>query len=438
MRGLILFVILGLLSFSSLAQKKGKAKLIVYGQGEAAMASAVQASNSGVQVLWINPENSFKSVLTEGTEIKRVSSYANIDAGLWAEFLRRSISAREYSDSVFNRAKSHLSPRISMNTFEKMIDSSANLTVLNKTNIKKISKSGKRWNVELSNGDKHKVFAVVDASINAQLRNLVNEKEKLAKAERDTINLIPIQQIYNSEVYRTSLFIDDRERELIVPAAAIIKPYANNFFVLYGPEGVLADLVDTEENVPTRMLYGQALGAVASYCAFFEINYDKINIRTLQGELLAYRARLLPFYDVAFEDVHSGVIQRTALSGLLKGKINDSTDTSGKLIFDVNSHVSSHEIEPIMRSLYTRSQIWFANKSIEQLKLKDLLSLIKFVALKGNELDASVEKGWSQKFNFSGEYDPECFITRRHVAVLIDTYLQPFNIKVDNKGNFVY
>lgn len=437
MRGFSFLLILGLLSFSSFAQKKGKTKLIVYGQGEAAMASAVQASNSGVPVLWINPEASFESVLIEGAEVKQVDSYQNIDAGMWADFLKRSISAKEYTDSIFNRAKSHLTPRISTNTFEKMIDSASNLTVLNGTSVRKISKSGKRWNIELSNGSQHKVFAVVDASSSAQLLGLVNQKEKLTKAT-DTISLVPISQIYTSEVYRTSLFVKDQQEEAIVPAAAVIKPYANNFFFLYGPEGILEDLVETEENVPTKMLYGQALGAVAAYCAFFEINYDKINIRTLQGELFAYRARLLPFHDVAFEDVHSGIIQRTALSGLIRGRMSDSTEMAGKLIFDVNSHVSSHEIEPIMRSLYTRSQIWFADKSIEEMKLKDLLSLIKFVALKGNEMDAEVQKGWTQKFKFSGEYDPECLITRRHVAVLIDTYLQPFNIKVNNKGNFVY
>src|SRR5690606_301385 len=97
------FLFLTLVSFSSLAQKKGKPKLIVYGQGEAAMASAIQASNSGVNTIWINPEESFKSILTEGTETKRLDSYQNIDGGLWAEFLKQSLNAKDYSDSVFNR-----------------------------------------------------------------------------------------------------------------------------------------------------------------------------------------------------------------------------------------------------------------------------------------------------------------------------------------------
>src|SRR5690606_598535 len=94
-----------------------------------ALASAIQASKSGVNVLWINPEGAFKSILTEGQEIKKVDSYKNMDAGIWAEFLALTLNTKTSSDSVFNRAKAHLNPRISLNTFEKMIDSAINLNV---------------------------------------------------------------------------------------------------------------------------------------------------------------------------------------------------------------------------------------------------------------------------------------------------------------------
>jgi len=431
-----LLLFLAFISVSSFAQKKGKPKLIVYGQGEAAMASAVQASNSGVGTIWINPEESFKSILTEGTEIKRLDSYQNIDAGLWAEFLKQSLNAKEYSDSVFARSKAHLNPRISINTFEKMIDSSKNLTVIHKTDIKRIKKSGKkRWEIELSNGDSYKVFAVVDASLQSSLISLIS-KEDIIATKSDSIAPIPVNQLYTSNAYRTSLFVLDAQEEAIIPAAALIKPYADNFFVLYGPNGILKNPKQSIEAVPSKILYGQSLGAIAGYCAFFEIKYDKINIRTLQGELFAFKGRFLPFHDVPFNNVHYGSIQRIGLTGIIQGK--PDTANKNNMIFDIDSHVSSMELEPIMKSFYTRSQIWFADKKIEELKLKDLLSLIKFVALKGNELDATVEKGWKPKFHFSGEYDPECFITRKQAAVLIDTYLQPFNVKINLKGDFVY
>jgi len=435
---IFVFFFLFFFSISSFAQKKGKVKLLIYGQGEAALASAIQASNSGVNTVWVNPEESFKSILTEGTEIKKINSYQNIDAGLWANFLKLTLNSTAYSDSVFNRAKAYLNPRISMNAFEKMIDSSENLNIIYKTEIRKIKKSGKKWKVELSNGDNYNVYAVVDASTNSQLLSFINKNDKPSDPVSDSIPMIPTDQLYGTDIYKTSLLVRDDQTELVVPAISLIRPYADNFFVLYGPNGLLKDLKESIEAVPTRMLYGQTLGAIASYCAFFEVKADKINIRTLQGELLAFKGQMLPFHDIPFEDHYHASIQRIGLTGMIKGKLANVDNGSSKLIFDINSHVSSKELEPTMRRLYTRSQIWFSDKSIDELKLKDLLSLIKFIALKGDELDSTVEKGWTKKFNFSGNYDPECFLTRKQTAVLIDTYLQPFNIKVDEKGNFKY
>lgn len=438
MRRLSLFLFLTLISVSTFAQKKGKPKLIIYGQGEAALASAIQSSNSGVNTIWINPDATFKSALTEGSDIKKVNSYHNIDAGLWAEFLKKSLNTKDYTDSVFQHSKAYLNPRISINTFEKMLDSATNLTVINKVEISKIKKSGKKWQVDLSNGENYKVFAILDASAESKLLSLVSKEDQLPNPQAEPSTLIETDKLYTSDLYRTSLFVADNRVESIVPTSALIKPFADNVFAIYGPKGVVDDIDGSVDNVPTKILYGQALGAIASYCAFFEIKSDKINIRTLQGELMSYKAQPLPFHDVTFEDIHNGSIQRIGLTGLFQGRMSSIDGKANRLIFDVDSHVSSMEIEPTMKSLYTRSQIWFADKKIEDLKLKDLMDMIKFVALKGNELDVAVEKGWTKKFNFAGSYDPECFVTRRQAAVLIDTYLQPFNVKVDLKGSFRY
>ncbi len=430
--------VLLLISSLSFAQKPAKAKLIIYGQGEAALTSAIQASKSGVTTLWINPDAAFSSNLTEGQDIKSINSYQNLDAGLWAEFLKLSLNAKEYSDSVFNYAKVYLSPQISKNTFEKMIDSAENLSVIYNTKIERIKKSGKKWKIDLSNGQKYSVYALVDASKQAKLIPLISEKETLEKKETDSISPINTNQLYNSTAYRTSLMVEDRDgQEWLIPTASLLKPYAENFFVVHGPNGLIQKFNEnTQNDVPTLMLYGQSIGAIASYCAFFETTVDKINIRTLQGELLAFKGQLLPFHDVAFEDVNNSSIQRIGLTGIIQGRLDNEDGKGAKLIFDVDKHVSSMELEPIMHSLYTRSQIWFSDKSIEELKLKDLISLIKFIALKGDELDTQIENGWEKKFHFNGIYDPECLITRKQAAVLIDNYLQPFSIKVNKVGSF--
>lgn|SRR5690606_2716185 len=428
---LICFLLLSMMLF---AQRKSKPQLIVYGQGEAAFGAAVQSASSGVQTLWVNPENSFESMLTQGTDIKKVTSYQNLDGGLWGEFLKSTINASYYTDSVFNRAKRHLNPRVSLNAFEKIIDSASNLTVLYSTDVKEVKRSRKDWTVELNNGSSYKVFALVDASEGAKTLSLIDPDEKIQDTASGT-SFISTSEIYESTTYKTSLMIyDGSETESVVPSSVLTMPYAKNLFIVFDPENPHRPQSSSVEDVPRLMLLGQAIGATAGYCAFFETDYDKINIRTLQGELLAFKAQLIPFHDIAFEDVHNTNIQHIGLSGILQGKRGEE----GEFIFDPDGYVSTKEIEAVMRSIYTRSQIWFNQHSSDQLKVNEVIDLIKFIALKGNEIDRAIENGWSSRFKFNGSFGSENLITRRQFAVLVDTYLQPFTVKINKEGKFVY
>lgn len=423
-----------LLFFSTLAhsQKRSKPKLIVFGQGEMALAAAVQASKSGVSTLWLNPASTFSSKLTEGNDPKSVNSDIHPDAGLWAEFLRLSVNAVGYTDSIFNRAKTHISPRIAINTFNKMLDSATNLTVLYNSGIREIKRSGKkRWQVKLTTGETYKVYSILDASTERTLTPLVEVDEQASKTD----GFIKAEDLYNSQLFKTSVWAGTHEgAKGVAPAALLIKPYAYNFFIAYNQNELLNDFKADANSVPLLMTYGQSMGATAAYCAFFETEAKEINIRTLQGELMTFNGRLLPFRDIRFEDIHRGQIERIGLTGIIKADVGEN----GSLIFNPDSLVSTQEIESVMRSIYTRSQIWFRENSFEQMRLKDLLSLIKFVALKGDELDKSVENGWRNRFNFSSKYDPECFVTRRQTAVLIDSFLSPFGVKIDRTGSFRY
>lgn len=416
------------------AQRKDKPQLVVYGQGEVAFGAAVQSAKSGVQTLWVNPKGSFESELTQGADIKKVTSYQSLDGGLWGEFLKATINASHYTDSVFNRAKRHLNPRVSMNAFEKIIDSTQNLTILYNSSIEEVKRSRKNWTIDLSNGSSYKVFAVVDASKDAELIPLIELEEKIKDRALHS-SLIGTNDIYESTAYKTSLMIDDRgENESLIPSSIIITPYAKNLFIAFDPDRAAPSLGSSVEDVPRLLLFGQAMGAAAGYCAFFETDYDKINIRTLQGELLAFKAQLIPFHDIAFEDVHNTHIQHIGLSGILEGV----TNAEGKFIFNAEGFVSTKEIEAVMRSIYTRSQIWFNQHSSDQLKVKEVIDLIKFIALKGDEIDRAIENGWNTRFKFSGSFDSETPINRRQFAVLVDTYLQPFTVKVNKEGKFVY
>lgn len=434
-RKYIVLTVLILFAMGAFAQKTAKPQLLVYGQGEVAFGAAVQAAKSGVQTLWVNPAAHFESMLTQGTDVKQVTAYQNLDGGLWGEFLKSTINASNYTDSVFKRAKSHLSPRLSQNAFERIIDSAKNLTVVYSTTVRSLKRSRKDWTIELSNGVKHKVFAVVDASADAPILALVEEEDRIADSVKLDLKPIPAQELYQSTTYKTSLMINDRgEGESIIPSSFLISPYANNLFGVYHSVSLMGKSPLTINDVPRLMLLGQALGATAGYCAFFERDYNKINLRTLQGELLAFKALLMPFHDIAFEDVHNVYIQHIGLAGILKGE----TSGEGEFIFNPDAPVSTAEIEEVMRNIYTRSQIWFNQHSSDQLKVSEVIDLIKFIALKGDEIDRAVESRWNSRFHFKSTFNADASITRREFAVLVDTYLQPFTVKVNKDGKFVY
>jgi len=429
MRNYLLIFFLVFFSSSAFGQKKAKPKLLVYGQGELAFAAAIQASASGVSTLWVIPDESVRTAL-EQEVVSEPPLKSALGKGGWAEFLRASQNATEMNDSVLHRAASLLNPQLVRTTLSRMIDSSKNLQVRYNSGIRKVKQSGKRWKITLNDGSSHKVYAAVDAAREPVLLPLIKEADRAADTTKGESGLVALDSIYKSMVYKTSLAVLEQESKWLVPSASLIRPQARNLFSVYADGSPVSGFAN---QIPEAFIVGQVFGAAAAYCAFFETESDKINIRTLQGELLAFKMELIPFADIRSDDRHYQAIQRLGMTGILQGRL----DSAG-LMFGTDRHVSSEEIRPVIESLYTRSQIWFRDKSIEELRLTDLLDLIKFIALKGNELNTEVERGWHSRFNFTGNYDPECLVGRRQVAVLLDHYLKPFQVTVQKDGSFRY
>lgn len=410
----------------------GKKQVLIYGNSEACWAAAVQSSRSGVNTLWITDTKSVGKRF-EGMGNIQITNNKGLDAGLWAEVLQKVSGAKTLNDSALNRAKHHLNPQLVQNAFSTFIDSASNLTVVDNVQVNKIKKSGDRWKVYLSTNQRLKVNAIIDGSADSLLTKLL-EREDRSDSYAETTASIP-KDMYENTLFRTGLIVTDKTgRPSQIPASAFLNTPAINFFVISQYDW-LNSIENANQDIALIIQSGQAIGATAAYCAFFKTTTEKINIRMLQGELMAYYGRLVPFQDIPIEDVHFGAVQRIGATGVLHGEYTQHGD-SIKFYFNPGKLVSSKEIEPIMLQLYTRSQLWFKEKDIDSLRLKDLLDLIKFTALKGDEVNADVEREWNSRFKFAGVYDLECYLTRRQVAVLIDYYLKPFHVKVDEKGKF--
>src|SRR5690606_21760574 len=134
-------------------------------------------------------------------------------------------------------AKTHISPRIAINTFDKMLDSATNLTVLYNTGIREIKKSGKkRWQVKFTTGETYKVYSILHTSTERTLTSFVEADEQTTK----TTGFIPAKDLYNSQLFKTSVWAGTHEgAEGVAPAALLIKPYAYNFFIAYNQNELL-------------------------------------------------------------------------------------------------------------------------------------------------------------------------------------------------------
>ena len=431
MKFIAIFLIIAF-SSSAFAQVK-KSQVLVYGDNEIAWAAAVQSARSGVNTLWIRKEKKIGIHFSEDKDLT-ITVNDGLDAGLWAELLGKTRGSSTPNDSLSMMAKQNINAQVARNIVYGISDSLKNLNQIFNTEVRSIKKSGKQWRIQLSNNLSLKVSAIVDASEDASLLSLIKPSDLKTESKNQEI-VINASQLYKNTTYRTSIMTFSINHDaIVIPTTVLLNSIvAENFFVVREYPWLTKENNRDVNSLPFFIESGQAIGAAAAYCAFFKTTTDKIDIRTLQGELLAYHGQLIPFQDIKIDDPNFSSIQRIGATGLLKGiNNNDSFE------FSPDQRVSSKEIEPIILALYTRSQIWFNNKNIEEVTLTDLLSLIKFIALKGDELEVDVKKGWKQRFHFSGDYTPDNHVSRRQMAVLVDYYLKPFNVTIDNTGKFKY
>lgn len=410
------------------SKKPPKPQVLVYGHGPDAFSAAMQAAQSGVETYWIVDSSNIGGILIQG-ETKHIASNHLLDVGAWAFFLKGIANVQAYSDSALFAAKRHIAPRIAQNVFENSADTIKRLSYKKNLTITQVEKTGKGWQVTLNNGEKIKVKALVDASANASLCNVMKDQEVSRPVIKDIDEMIR----YNSSRYRTGIAVGQIDQQVFnIPLSDILPDSTLRNYFTTQPPGSTSSSGDYN-HIPISMLRAQACGAAAAYCAFFNSTSDHINTRTLQGELLAFKSFMIPFQDVRLSDVHYPQIQRVGATGILQGIYNENA-----FLFQPDNLVSSKEVESVMKQLYTRSQIWFKDKNIAAFNLKDLLDLIKYVANRGEELNREVEKGWTKRFNFKDSYDLETKLTRREFAVLVDTYLQPFHVRINLKGELQY
>lgn len=415
-----IFLLVLLFFFSAEAKKKEKPRLLVYGAGVEAFAAAWQGAKSNVPTLWIMKEDEFLPDMPQ--DRFAVKGNDHLDGGVWMDLLMALGKVKESNDSIAQLEKQNINPRLVRNILEEWIKNQPLLKVVTGTGIETIERKRNGWEVRLSDKQTYNVRSVVDADA-AQKLSAPFLGDRTYSAFQSPKDL-------NKEEFRTILGNGERGEET----------YSILFKNLEEAEkeGMhsLGFLMEEDHNsvdgIPLRMAYGQALGALASYTAFFNTTIDKVDVRLLQEELLSYNARLMPFRDVSAEDPNFLALQKFALSGIVLG-----VEDSGLYILDRKKEVSQEEVRLVLDQMHARSKLWFLDNSVDIFTWEEALNYIGFVSFRGQELQKEVEKYFKKNFPSGEEFDKKKNISRYAFGTILSVYENPFRIKIDQKGKLL-
>jgi len=393
----------------SLQAQTTKTGVLVIGNTPTAVAASIQSARSGAKTMYLTQSLSLNAIFSE-EDLPFIKNIRN----------HYSLKERRRSKATDSIIALPVTLKQASNLIKSISDSVKNLTINNNNAVDDIKKDGKGWEIRLKGGQKIKADVVVDATENLSIASMLRiDAKKTMVINGNSTNP------FENKLYRSSVALGYLEDSSLftIPMGSLIPQAVENFIIIPKQTGKIK---------LSKMSAGQAAGTIASYCAFFNTSTKNINVRVVQGELLAFDAILIPYSDIELKDPNFLTFQRLGLSGLIK-----TSFTNGKIDFDTAGHVKAEDLRSSMREFYTRSQLWFADNKKDTLTIDDAISLFKFIANRGNELNKEIEEGWKVSFKLNSSFDPKRNISRKEFGILADKYLQPYNIRVDISGNLL-
>jgi hypothetical protein len=223
-----------------------------------------------------------------------------------------------------------------------------------------------------------------------------------------------------------------------VPLGAIVAKDQENLLVLEKALSVTHLVNGVVTNPAVQMAIGQGAGATAAFCMFFKRSTKQLDVRTIQGEILDHKGRLLPFADIPQTDRDFRAIQQVAATGMIQG-IQKPDGQIAQVLFMPDSAISTSEIQPLLTELYSRAFIWFGKeKPGDAFTLGNLLSYISEMTLRDPaELQEAIRKTWKSYYHFNTPFNLKRPATRREFAVLANRFFNPFARTVDITGRLV-
>ncbi len=206
------------------------------------------------------------------------------------------------------------------------------------------------------------------------------------------------------------------------------------------PQGV-EDLLVTEKSIsvsnlvngttrlqPVVLQIGQAAGAIAALAVKEGVDVSEVSVRDVQTSLLDAGGYIMPYVDLKKEDPHFKALQRVGATGIMKGT-GMNIGWTNLTYFKADTLTQSSEIAEGIKEYYPAFTPDFKGENVT---IGEAVALVEGLGSKVT----SPEQLW-QSLGLVN-YDPKREISRKEMAVLLDSELMPFSsVEVDVYGEII-
>ncbi|WP_240646656.1 FAD-dependent oxidoreductase [Chitinophaga rhizosphaerae] len=224
-------------------------------------------------------------------------------------------------------------------------------------------------------------------------------------------------------------FVKMRVPSYNVPMGALVPDGVEGLIVAEKSIGVTNIVNGATRLQPVVMGIGQAAGALAAVALRNGTDPSVTDIRSVQQSLLDSKAYIMPFLDVPAESPHFAAIQRVGAAGVLRGS-GVAFNWANQTWFYPAREVSAFELVEGLRPLFPELRTYWG-ASGDPLTVAALLEIFSKAGISVTQ--QILADNWRQ-LALSGSPSPETVLDRGSAAVLVDHFLQPFNIPVDFSG----
>lgn len=208
-----------------------------------------------------------------------------------------------------------------------------------------------------------------------------------------------------------------------VPLGALVPKNVSNFIVAEKSIAVSNIVAGATRLQPVVLEIGQAAGALAALSILENKDIKDINIRSVQEKLLDAKVYLMPYLDVKATDSYFKAVQRIGATGILKG-VGNPYKWANQTWFYPNKSVSEYELVQGLKSYYPTMADYQGSGA--DVTIKELAKML-------HTINPSItESSVLQKYSLISKNE---VVKRADAAVLINDFLNPFDLKIDWFGN---